>query len=245
MSHSKVLIAGASGLVAAPEGEATLLVEMRDGAGNTAQVKRSVVVDRTLKLMGLSRKAISPNGDGRGDAALVSFKLRRAADVTVTVVRSGSTLRTIRLGRLASGTRSAEWDGKLGGGGTAESGSYSLRVTAEGALGVTTAACPVTVDLTPPRVTAVKTASVRYGKTAKVGYTVRDAYSPTVKVSATVTDAKGRTVAKLSLGWVKQGKSHVLAWRPKARRTYTVTFKAMDLGGNRQSAPGVTTLRVR
>ena len=66
-----------------------------------------------------------------------------------------------------------------------------------------------------------------------------------VKVRATVTDAKGRTVATLALGWVKQGESHVCAWKPRARRTYTVTFRAMDLGGNHEAAPAVTSLRVR
>ena len=133
-----------------------------------------------------------------------------------------------------------EWDGKLGGGGTAASGAYSLRLTADGALGVTTVAQPLTVDLTAPRLTASATASVRYGKTAKLTYTVRDAYSPVVKVSATVTDAKGRTVATLALGWVKRGVSHICAWKPRVRRTYTVTFKAVDLGGNHQAAAAVT-----
>ncbi len=137
------------------------------------------------------------------------------------------------------------WDGKLGGGGTAASGAYSLKLTAAGALGVTSVAQPLTVDLAPPRLTAPATASVRYGRTAKIAYTVRDAFSPKVKVSATVTDARGRTVATLALGWVKQGVGHVCAWKPRARKTYTVTFKALDLGGNRQAAPAVTSLRVR
>jgi flagellar hook assembly protein FlgD len=193
----------------------------------------------------VSRKTFSPNADGVHDAVTLSFRLTRPADVTATVVRSGSTMRTLRLGRLASGARSVVWDGKLGGGGTAASGAYSLRVTADGALGVTTAAQQLTVDLTAPRATAAATASVRYGRTAKLAYTVRDAYSPTVKVSATVTDAKGRTVATLALGWVKQGVSHICPWKPRARRTYTVTFRARDLGGNRQAAAAVTTLRVR
>jgi hypothetical protein len=64
-------------------------------------------------------------------------------------------------------------------------------------------------------------------------------------VGATVTDARGRTVATLALGWVRQGVGQVCAWKPRARRTYTVTFKALDLGGNRLAAPAVTSLRVR
>jgi flagellar hook assembly protein FlgD len=151
----------------------------------------------------------------------------------------------MHLGRLGAGARSVTWDGKLGGGGTAASGAYALKVTAAGALGTTSVSQPLTVDLAPPRVTAPATASVRYGRTAKIAYTVRDAFSPKVKVSATITDARGRTVASLALGWVKQGVAQVCAWKPRARRTYTVTFKARDLGGNRQATPAVTSLRVR
>ena len=106
-----------------------------------------MTVDRTLALTSVSRRTFSPNGDGVHDAVTLSFRLTRAADVTATVVHSGSTVRTIRLGRLASGARSVVWDGKLGDGGTAVSGAYSLRVTADGALGVTTVAQPLTVDL--------------------------------------------------------------------------------------------------
>jgi hypothetical protein len=238
-------VSGASGLEPADEGRFSLLVELRDGAGNTSSVRRSVSLDRTLKTTGVSRGTLSPNGDGVGDAVTLSFRLSRAADVTATVARAGSTLRTIRLGRLARGARSVDWGGELGGGGTATSGAYTLRVTADGALGTTSATRQVTVDLTPPRVTSASALRVRYGTTAKLRYMVRDAYSPMVKVSATITDAKGRVVAKPALGWVKQGASHVLAWTPKARRTYTVTFAARDLGGNRQIKTAATKLRVR
>ena len=66
-----------------------------------------------------------------------------------------------------------------------------------------------------------------------------------VKVGATVTNASGAVVASLNLGWVKQGAAHVCAWRPRARGSYTVTFKAIDLGGNRLATPVVTTVKVR
>ncbi|HEX5641672.1 MAG TPA: FlgD immunoglobulin-like domain containing protein [Thermoleophilia bacterium] len=238
-------VSSGSALEPAPEGEATLLLELRDGAGNTTSARRKVTLDRTLARRSVSRTTFSPNGDGVHDGVTLSFRLTRAAEVTVTVVRQGSTMRTMRLGRLGAGNHSVTWDGKLGGGGTAASGAYSLKLTATGALGSTSVVQPLTVDLSPPRLTAPATASVRYGRTAKIAYTVRDAFSPKVKVSATVTDARGRTVATLALGWVKQGVAQVCAWKPRARRTYTVTFKALDLGGNRQAKPAVTSLRVR
>ena len=234
-----------SSLKPAPEGSATLLLELRDGAGNTVVVRRTVVVDRTLKLGAVSRSTFSPNGDGVHDVVTLAFRLTRAADVTAAVVHAGSTVRTIRLGRLAAGARSTVWDGRLGGGGLAASGGYSIKVTADGSVGVTSASRPVTVDLTPPRPSAPATATVRYGATAKLTYTVRDAFSPRVKVDAEVTSATGKTVTTIACGWVTQGVSHVCSWKPRARGAYTVTFRAMDLGGNRQSAEAKTVLRVR
>ena len=238
-------VGSSSDLGPAAEGVATLLLELRDVAGNTTSVRRSVTVDRTLALTSLSRTTFSPNGDGVHDAVTLGFRLTRAAEVTVTAVRSGSTVRIMRLGRLGSGARSVTWDGTLGGGGTATSGAYSLKVTADGAIGVTSASRALTVDIAAPRIAAPATASVAYGKTAKLSYTARDAFSRVVKVGATVTDAQGRVVGKVALGWVKQGVTHVCAWKPKARGGYTVTFRAVDLGGNRQAAVKTTSLRVR
>ena len=86
---------------------------------------------------------------------------------------------------------------------------------------------------------------MRYRKTAKLAFTVKDAFSPLVKVTATITNAKGVVMATVPCGWVKQGVAQTCAWRPKARRTYTVTFRAIDLGGNRQASAAVTSLRVR
>ena len=229
----------------APEGTATLLLEARDAAGNPAALRRKVAVDRTLKLSGVSRKTFSPNGDGVHDDVTLSFKLTRAADVVATVTRGGSTLRTFKLGRLGAGARSVTWDGKLGGGGTATSGAYTIKVTADGALGVTSAAQPVTVDLAAPRVTAPLTVRVAYRRTAKIPYTVKDAFSPSVKVGATVTNANGKVIATLALGWVKQGAAQTCAWKPRRRGTYTVTFRAMDLGGNKLAARVATTVKVR
>ncbi len=232
-------------LAPAPEGKATLLLEARDAAGNTTVLRRRVVVDRTLALGGISRKTFSPNGDRVRDKVRLSFKLTRAADLVAAVTRAGSTVRTFKLGRLAAGAQSVTWDGRLGGGGTAASGAYVVKVTAAGNLGVTSVARPVTVDLAAPRITAPLTRRVAYGKTARIAYVVRDAFSPSVKVGATVTSATGKVVATLALGWVKRSATHTCAWKPKRRGAYKVTFTAVDLGGNRQAAPVTTTVKVR
>ena len=239
-------VSSGSALEPAPEGEATLLLELRDGAGNTTSARRKVTLDRTLALRSVSRTTFSPNGDGVHDSVTLSFRLTRAAEVTATVVRQGSTHAhdAPRQARRRQPERHVGRQARRGRHGRRR------RLLLEGSPRPVRWGSRPSPSRSPstsraPRLTAPATASVRYGRTAKIAYTVRDAFSPKVKVSATVTDAEGRTVATLALGWVKQGVAHVCAWKPRARRTYTVTFKALDLGGNRQAAPAVTSLRVR
>ena len=232
-------------LAPAPEGPNTVQIEIRDGAGNTTVVRRKVVVDRTLALKGITHGTLSPNGDGVYDDVTLSFKLTRAADVTAVVTRGGSTVCSMELGRLAAGRQSVTWDGKLGAQGTATSGSYSIRVTADGALGVTTVAQPVTVDLVAPRLAVPASVRVLRRKTAKISCTPKDAYSPMVKVGAIVRNSAGTVVATINLGWVKAGGAHVCAWKPRRRGVYSVMFKAIDLGGNRMTTPAVTAVKVR
>jgi flagellar hook assembly protein FlgD len=232
-------------LVDAPEGKAAIVVELRDPAGNSASVRRSVTVDRTLGYPVVKPSAFSPNGDGVKDAASLAFKLTRSADVKIRVLAGEESVRVMDLGALAAGDRNADWDGLGPGGAPLASGSYRLKVVADGDRGVSSVSVPVTVDLTAPRLTVPATLSVKKGRTAKVSFTVRDAYSATVNVNVTVADGDGAHVATLSPGWVKQGTPATCSWKPPAAGAYTLTFSAADRSGNPQAAPGVTRLTVR
>jgi len=232
-------------LVAAPEGRIAFEIAVRDLAGNSAKVRRSVVVDRTLGFPGVSPQTCSPNGDGARDTVAVAFKLTRRAGITLALVRGEDVLRTIKTGELAAGPQSVTWDGKVAGGAFAVSGKYELRVTALGSIGVTSVSESVTVDRFAPRFTVPATGSSTFGKTAKVAFSVRDPYSPTVKVTVTVSDAAGGAVATVECGWVTQGKTTTCSWKPPARGTYTLTFRAVDRGGNPEGSAGVTILKVR
>ncbi len=232
-------------LVAAPEGRVSVEIATRDLAGNSAKIRRAVVVDRTLGFPAVTPQICSPNGDGTRDTVAVAFKLTRRADVTLALVRGEAVLRTVKAGELTPGANSVTWDGKVAGGAYAESGKYELRVTAHGTIGVTSVAKQVTVDRFAPRFTVPATASTTLGKTAKVGYSVRDPYSSTVKVTVAVSDADGGAVATVNCGWVKQGEATTCSWTPPAKGIYTLTFHAVDRGGNAEGAAGVTTLKVR
>jgi hypothetical protein len=232
-------------LVDAPEGKMVIVVEMRDLAGNSDAVRRSVTVDRTLGFPAVTPAAFSPNGDGVKDAVSLAFKLTRRAAVMVRVLKSEETARVIDLGILGAGDHEAAWDGAPGGGGAPASGAYRLKVVADGRHGISSVSVPVTVDLTAPKLTVPASVAAKAGKTAKVSYTVRDAFSGTVKVTVAVTDAAGAQLATLSQGWVKQGAGATASWKAPAPGTYTLTFSAADRSGNAPKVPAVTVLTVR
>ena len=232
-------------LVAAPEGRLAVEIALRDLAGNGAQSRRFVVVDRTLGFPKVRPQICSPNGDGVRDTVAVAFTLTRRATVTLALVRGETVLRTVQAGELPAGPQSVTWDGIVAGGAYADSGKYRLRVTAQGSIGVTSVSEPLTVDRFAPRFTVPATASATLGKTAKVAYSVRDPYSPTVKVTVTVSTVAGGAVATVDCGWVAQGKTATCSWKPPARGTYTLTFHAVDRGGNSEGPAGVTILKVR
>jgi flagellar hook assembly protein FlgD len=231
-------------LAAAPEGHATLEVAMRDVAGNEASVRRTVVVDRTLGFLSVKPRVCSPNGDGTRDTVAVGFTLTRRADISVTIVKAGQVVRTLRPGAMAAGTRTVTWDGLISGGEYPGSGAYAARVTADSSIGVVAAGETFTVDRYAPRLSVPATASVASGKSAKIAYSVTDPYSATVLVEVTVTDSEAKVVASVSCGWVRRGKSLTFAWKPPAKGTYSLAFGAVDRGGNRQSAVKRTTLKV-
>jgi flagellar hook assembly protein FlgD len=239
----KILSGGA--LVAAPEGSYSLSVELRDLAGNSATVGRHVAVDRTLGAVTVEPSTISPGGDGVKDATTIGFTLARAADTKVALLRGDTVLVTLRSRSAAAGVQALTWDGKLDSGGYIASGDYTVRVTAKGTLGTTTALAPLRVDATRPQLAAPATLTVARGGDARVHYVVRDRYSPTVRVTATVTGPGLVAPVTIKLGWVKQDVGHVVVWMPPARGAYTLTFAAVDQGGNTQSSAVSTAVTVR
>jgi hypothetical protein len=206
-------------------------------------VRRGVVVDRTLGFVSVKPRVCSPNGDGTRDTVDVGFKLTRRADIAVTILKAGQVLRTLHPGTMAAGTGAVTWDGRVGGE-YAGSGAYVARVTADSSMGTIAAGETFTVDRYAPRLTVPVTASVAYGKSTKIAYSVADPYSSTVLVKVTVRNSEAQVVASVSCGWVRPGKNHTFAWKPPAKGTYSLAFGAVDRGGNRQSAVKRATLKV-
>jgi hypothetical protein len=110
---------------------------------------------------------ISPNGDGTAEATTVRYALPGAAtSVRLDVLNvAGSVVDSAALGGQAAGPHQTSWDGRLATGAVAPAGAYLLRLRVADASGTHLAPTPtatptslgrwgVTVDLTPPAVTA-------------------------------------------------------------------------------------------
>ena len=238
-------VGSGSGSTAAPDGEYRFDVERRDAAGNVARRGVRIVVDRTVGFPTALPGVFSPGEDGVRDTTALKFKLTRKAAVTVRILAGADVLRTLSLGTLAAGTHSATWDGKAGSGEYLASSRPSYTVTAVSALGETSVRKTVIVDLYRPRLYATPGKAVSAGTSTRVSVKAADPFSAKVDVSYAITDAGGRRVASGHPGWQLTGQALSIAWRPTSRGVFTVTYRAVDLAGNPEAAPAITTVTVR
>ncbi|MGZ6642042.1 MAG: FlgD immunoglobulin-like domain containing protein [Solirubrobacteraceae bacterium] len=128
------------------------LVVATFGAFFVAQrLKNAPSVVQSFKLT----PVISPNGDGRFERGYVTFKLKRADDVTVSVVSTdGDVVRVLASGRHVHAYRPVrfQWDGRADDGSRAPDGVYRIRLTlrTEG-RSVTVPTRSIRLDVRPPR----------------------------------------------------------------------------------------------
>ena len=92
-------------LTAAADGLYRFDVERRDAAGNVARQGVRVVVDRTVGHPTALPATFSPGSDGVRDKTALGFKLTRKAEVTVRIISGPDVVRTLELGTLAPGAR--------------------------------------------------------------------------------------------------------------------------------------------
>ena len=238
-------VTAGGGLTAAPDGTYRFDVERRDEAGNIARQGIAVTVDRTLGFPTAVPVTLSPDGDGTRDQTTLGFRLTRRATVTIAVRLDDKLVRSLDLGTLAAGTRTATWDGKAGSGEYLASGRPTFTVSATSTLGESSVSKGLVVDLYRPKLytAAGKTTSV--GTATRFTLKVSDPYSSKADVRFVVTDAKGRTVASGHPGWRPTGESFPISWTPRARGVFTMTYRATDLGGNHEASPARTIVTVR
>jgi N-acetylmuramoyl-L-alanine amidase len=143
------------------DGRYTLLVTAKTPAGTTAAQQAEVVVDRTLWGLTLGASSVSPNGDGAFDTLPVSFNLAQPVSARVEVRRAGAVVAPLFAGPLAVGPHTFDWN-PLATPPPPVDGPYELAVTVTDALGDVTYTAPLAVDTTPPVLTVLDLATLRF-----------------------------------------------------------------------------------
>jgi flagellar hook assembly protein FlgD len=238
-------VSSGSSLVAGADGQYRFVIERRDSADNIARQGIKVLVDRTLGFPATGPTNFSPNGDGACDTTKLGFKLTRTATVSIRVQVGDEVVRTLALGSLSAGKHTAVWDGRTGSGGELASCRPTFTVTATSTLGESSVSRGLVLDLSRPKISAGSAKTTSAGAATKLSLKVTDAFSATADVTWTVTDSRGRRVASAHPGRLTTGKTLTVTWKPKARGSYTVTFRATDLAGNREETPARTSVTVR
>jgi hypothetical protein len=111
-------------------------------------------VTRTLGRLALASPAVTPNGDGRNDALLLTVPLTAQATLTVRILREGKWVATPFTGTAGPGSQTVTWDGskRIG---KARDGAYAVAVEVVDAVGTAIVQLPFLLDATAPSVRVV------------------------------------------------------------------------------------------
>jgi hypothetical protein len=179
-----------------PDGQYTMVLQAESADGQEASASVTVEIDRTVQSFAVTPAAISPNGDGRQDAATATFTLVQPATVELDVVQGTEVVTTLLSESAPAGVpQTVTW------GGPAPDGTYSLRLTA----GPVVRTLPLVVDTRRPVLRAVSWRALRFH--------VSEAGSVTLRSGASRWTRKARVAGTVSFA---------LRRRP---RTYTVVAR--------------------
>ena len=132
-----------------PDGRYRIVVTARGARGRQVTAAVSVVLSRTLSAFLVTPTAVSPNGDGRRDAASVSFSLALPAIANLQVLRGTTQVVRPLFGPLPPGNQALTWPGGV------RDGDYNLALTVTDVTGPITQVVPIRVDRVRPRLTLV------------------------------------------------------------------------------------------
>src|SRR5204862_2357825 len=114
--------------IAVPDGPYRITIAAQGASGKQVASTASFFVDRNLAQVRAAPLVISPNGDGKLDAATISLRLASAAVVRIELRRAGKRLATLVGQTLPAGPFETSWNGRLGAR-TVVDGSYDLVVS--------------------------------------------------------------------------------------------------------------------
>src|SRR5205085_7843876 len=93
-----------------PDGNYTIRLTAHDGYGRTAKASVAIVVSETLLRFATDTKVVSPNGDGRRDAASFTVALAQPANVSLALAARGLSIPLFQLA-LQPGEQQWRWTG--------------------------------------------------------------------------------------------------------------------------------------
>jgi hypothetical protein len=143
-----------------PDGRYRLVVSAKSGT-KTVTKTADVIVDRTLAGLQAMPMVISPNGDGVNDGTTLSFSLAQNVPVRLDILQGGIVVGSPFQGQLGIGPQTIAWNGS-GFGAALFDGTYLATLTVTDQLGDVPIAVPVTIDNTPPKLTIVDKATLKF-----------------------------------------------------------------------------------
>jgi hypothetical protein len=143
-----------------PDGRYRMVVTATSGT-KTITKAADVVVDRTLGGLQAMPTVISPNGDGVNDGTTLTFSLAQNVPVRLDIFQAGVIVASPFQGQLGIGPQTIVWNG-AGFGAPLFDGTYQATVTVTDQLGAVPHAVPITIDNTPPKLTLVDKAALRF-----------------------------------------------------------------------------------
>ena len=142
------------------DGRYRIVVTAKSGT-KTVMKSVDVVVDRTLAGLQAMPMVISPNGDGINDSTTLSFGLAQNVPVRLDIMQAGVLVGSPFQGQMGIGPQTITWDGS-GFGAPLYDGTYQATITVTDQLGDVQLAVPITIDNTPPKLTLVDKATLKF-----------------------------------------------------------------------------------
>jgi hypothetical protein len=143
-----------------PDGRYRMVVTASSGT-KTITKTADVVIDRTLAGLQAMPTVISPNGDGVNDGTTLTFSLAQNVPVRLDIMQAGVIVGSPFQGQLGIGPQTIVWNG-AGFGAPLFDGTYQATVTVTDQLGDVQLPVPITIDNTPPKLTLVDKATLKF-----------------------------------------------------------------------------------
>jgi hypothetical protein len=227
---------------------ALLVAGLLGGTAAAFAVTESLKLEKSPILRTVVDKVVSPDCDCDHQAATIAFTLRKADDVTVTILRDEHVVATVvDSQRFAKGRHALRWDGRDASGQVVADGVYKPQVHLGGAHRTIVLPNPILVDTVAPVLTVrrvyprvVSPDGDRRKDAVRVVYRVSEPAHGVVYVDGRrEVFGRGQRL-EADLFWFGLRNGHAV--RPGS---YRVTVAAVDRAGNRSKPTAPVTVLVR